>query len=103
MNGRSHRMTEFLQFGTVSVMWIFSAAITLWVLQLVRVAYELKDSITASFGISLVALPIYWTLAAILTYTFFGLRRTRSSPSTDGDDVDGSAPSQLVGTSERQD
>jgi len=103
MNGRSHRVTEFLQFGTVSVMWIFSAAITLWVLQLARVAYELKDSITASFGISLVALPIYWTLAAILTYTFFGLRHTRSPRSTDAGGTDGAAPSQLVGSGERRD
>ena len=79
MNGRPHRVVAFLQFCTVGVMWVFSAAITLWVVQLARVAYQLKDAITASVGISLVALPIYWTLAAILTYTFFGLRGGRSS------------------------
>ena len=92
MSKGSHRVTDFLQFCTVAVMWIFAAAITLWVLQLARVSYELKDSITASFGITLVALPIYWTLAAILTYTFFGLRRgrpPRSSAAAGGESATG--------------
>jgi uncharacterized membrane protein YcjF (UPF0283 family) len=69
---------DFLQHCTVAVMWMFSAAITLWVLQLASVAYSLKDAFTASVGITMVALPVYWALAAILTYTFFGLRRARA-------------------------
>jgi hypothetical protein len=81
MTSRSERLISLLQFATVGVMWVFSAAITLWVLQLASVAYALKDAFTASVGITLVALPVYWTLAAILTYTFFGLRRARSRPS----------------------
>jgi hypothetical protein len=74
-----HRVIVFLQYCTMSVMWLFAAAITLWVLRLASVAYSLKDAFTASVGITLVALPVYWALAAILTYTFFGLRRARSS------------------------
>jgi hypothetical protein len=68
-----------LQYCTVSAMWVFATAITLWVLQLATVAYSLGDAFTASVGITLVALPIFWALAAILTYTFFGLRRGRST------------------------
>jgi hypothetical protein len=67
-----------LQYCTVCVMWVFSAAITLWVLQLASVAYALADAFTASVSITLIALPIYWALAGILTYTFFGLRRGQS-------------------------
>jgi ABC-type dipeptide/oligopeptide/nickel transport system permease component len=77
MNTRSERVIEILQLCTMAVMWIFAASITLWVLQLARVAYSLKDAFTASVGISMIAIPVFWTLAAILTYTFFGLRRTR--------------------------
>jgi hypothetical protein len=80
----SERLTSVLQFATVGVMWVFSAAITLWVLQLASVAYALKDAFTASVGITLIALPVYWALAAILTYTFFGLRRARSDRGASG-------------------
>lgn len=78
---KNHRdwLVTFLQYCTVSVMWIFAAAITLWVLRLARVAYALKDAFTSSVAITLVALPVFWALAAILTYTFFGLRRGRHS------------------------
>lgn len=79
MTNRSDHVIHFLQYCSVSVMWVFSAAITLWVLQLARVAFSLKDAITASMGITLIILPVYWALAAILTYTFFGLRRARAS------------------------
>ena len=77
MGNRSHPVLPFLQYSTVAIMWIFSAAITLWVVQLASVAYSLGDAFTASVGITMVALPIFWALAAILTYTFFGLRRGR--------------------------
>jgi hypothetical protein len=73
-------MIRLLQYATVAVMWVFSAAITLWVVQLASVAYSLKDAFTASVAITLVALPVFWALAAILTYTFFGLRRGRRPP-----------------------
>lgn len=79
MTSRPHRVIKLLQYCTVSFMWVFSAAITLWVLQLASVALSLKDAITASMGITLVALPVYWALAAILSYTFFGLQRARAS------------------------
>lgn len=78
---------HFLQYCTVAVMWVFSAAMTLWVLQLATVAYTLRDAFTASVGITLVALPIYWALAAILTYTFFGLRGGRSAESSSSEYV----------------
>jgi uncharacterized membrane protein YcjF (UPF0283 family) len=77
MVNRFDPVITLLQYGTVAAMWIFSAAITLWVVQLASVAYSLNDAFTASVGITMIALPVFWTLAAILTYTFFGLRRQR--------------------------
>jgi len=81
---------RFLQYCSVAVMWVFSAAITLWVLQLASVAHTLGDAFTASVGITLVALPIYWALAGILTYTFFGLRRGQSAELPPSHHADGS-------------
>ena len=77
MVNRFDHAIRFLQYSTVAIMWIFSAAITLWVVQLASVAYALGDAFTASVAITMIALPIFWALAAILTYTFFGLRRGR--------------------------
>jgi hypothetical protein len=44
---------------------------------LVRVSRSLGDALTASVGISLVAVPAYTLVASVLTYVFFGLRRGR--------------------------
>jgi hypothetical protein len=83
MTRTSDRVIGFLQYCTVSVMWLFSVAITLWVLQLGKVAYALGDALTASVAITFIALPVFWALAAILTYTFFGLRRARTPDASD--------------------
>ena len=68
---------RILQFMCVAAMWVFVTSVTLWVLQLAYVSYTLKDAYTASVGISLVALPVFWTLAGVLSYTFFGIRHGR--------------------------
>ncbi len=64
-----------LQFASIAAMWTFGVSITVWVIKLGIVAHELADAFNASVGITIVALPIYWTIASVLTYTFFGLRR----------------------------
>lgn len=92
MTSRSNRVIRFLQYCSVSVMWVFSAAITLWVFHLARVAFSLNDAVTASMGITFIALPVYWALAAILTYTFFGLRRARTSQTDARLDDTGTTP-----------
>ena len=63
------------QFASIAAMWTFGVSITVWVVQLAFVAHDLADAFNASIGITVVALPIYWTIASILTYVFFGLRR----------------------------
>ena len=51
MANRFGHVVTFLQYGTVAIMWIFSAAITLWVVQLASVAYSLGDAFTASLAV----------------------------------------------------
>ncbi len=71
----SDRMITVLQFASISLIWLFVISIDLWILGLLRVAHRLHDAINASVGIGIVAIPIFLTLASVLTYVFLGLRR----------------------------
>jgi hypothetical protein len=63
------------QFISIFVMWIFVVSISAWIVNLLALSIELQDALEASIGIGLVAIPVYLTLAVILTYVFFGLRK----------------------------
>jgi len=69
-----------LQLLSIVLMWSFLAGIVTWVLNMVRVAHSLGDALTASVGISLVAIPVYSLVAGILTYVFFGIQAGRKGP-----------------------
>jgi len=64
-----------LQVMSVGMIWVFALGISVWILHLVRVAHRWNDSLTASVGISIVAIPVFLTGAAVLTYVFVGLHR----------------------------
>lgn len=66
-----------LQVLSIVLMWAFLAGAITWIANIVRVAHSLGDSLTASVGISLVAIPVYTLVASVLTYVFFGLQRGR--------------------------
>lgn len=74
------RIIGTLQLLSIVLMWTFLSAIVTWVINMVRVSRSLSDALTASVGISLVAIPVYSLVASILTYVFFGLRRGRRGP-----------------------
>ncbi|MFQ5649294.1 MAG: hypothetical protein ACE5IY_05075 [bacterium] len=65
----------FLQLASVSLIWVFVSSVAVWIFNLIRVAHRLNDALNASVGISIVAIPVFFTLAAILTYVFVGLQR----------------------------
>ena len=67
----------FMQVVSLLLIWLFVGTITYWILHLLYVAWQLRDAPDASVGISLVAIPVYITLASVLTYVFAGLRRNR--------------------------
>lgn len=68
------------QFLSIFVMWVFVVSISTWILNLLALALELNDALEASIAIGLVAVPVYLTLASILTYVFFGLRKDETRP-----------------------
>ena len=63
------------QIASVSLIWLFVIAITLWIINLLSLSIELHDMPGASTGISMVAIPIFILLASILTYVFVGLQK----------------------------
>jgi hypothetical protein len=66
------------QIVSVSLIWVFVIVISIWILNLILLSLELQDVPGASLGISIVAIPVFLTLAGLLTYVFIGLRKGKS-------------------------
>jgi len=75
-----------LQVLSVVWMWVFVLSISGWVVHLIRLSIRLNDFPTASVAISIVAIPVFFTGAGVLTYVYVGLQRGRR----DADDMEGS-------------
>lgn len=73
----NRRAIQILQIGSLACIWAFVIAIDTWILSLLLVARKLNDSINASVAIGIVAVPLFLTIAGILTYVFVGLQRNR--------------------------
>ena len=61
------------QFASIALIWVFVIGVAVWIINLLLVSIELNDAPGASIGISIVAIPVFITLASILTYVFIGL------------------------------
>ena len=70
-----NRLMFVLQVASLLGIWTFVLGISIWIINLIRVANQLQDAATASVAISLVAIPVFLTGAAVLTYVFIGLQR----------------------------
>ncbi len=75
-----HKTTKTIfifQIISISLIWMFVFGITWWILRLLTTSINLQDAIDASVGISILVIPIFITLASILTYVFMGLQRNK--------------------------
>jgi hypothetical protein len=72
-----------LQYLSIFLMWCFALGMLVLVPWLVFVAARWADAPNWSLAISLVALPVYLTVSATLTYVFLGLRR--GAPKQEGE------------------
>lgn len=66
-----------LQIASLTFIWIFVLSIDIWILSLLFVAKELNDALNASVAIGIIAIPLFLTIASILTYVFVGLQKHR--------------------------
>lgn len=80
------RWIELLQMMSMFAIWVFVLGISFWILYLVRLSQRWNDVPSASVGISIVAIPVFLTGAAVLTYVFIGLRRGATSDVSDAEE-----------------
>ncbi len=66
-----------LQVLSLVFIWVLFTGIAIWVVNLLMLSYRLHDVPSATIAISIVAVPIFFTLASVLTYVFVGLHRHR--------------------------
>ena len=72
------RLIGILQILSVSLIWVLFTGIAVWIVNLIRQSIRLRDAPDASVAISIVAIPVFFLLASVLTYVFVGLRRGRN-------------------------
>ncbi len=69
------KIIAIAQLASFLLMWIFVIAITIWIINLLTISVELNDVPGVSLGISIIAIPVFVTLACILTYAYFGFKK----------------------------
>lgn len=73
----NNKLLFTLQVISLVFIWILFTAIAVWVGNLLLLSHRLHDAPSATIGISIVAIPIFFTLSSVLTYVFVGLRKHR--------------------------
>lgn len=74
-----------LQVLSIACMWVFVLGVSAWIIHLIRLSRRLHDVPSASIAISIVAIPVFFTGAGVLTYVFVGLQRNRRPRPSDVD------------------
>lgn len=79
----NQKLIFYLQVFSLIMIWVLFIAIGIWVGNLLHLSLTLHDVPSATFAISIVAIPIFLTLASVLTYVFIGLQKhgKRGKPS----------------------
>src|SRR5664280_419738 len=62
------KLIDRLQILSISLIWLLFTGIAVWILNLIKESLRLHDAPDASLGISLVAIPVFFTLSSVLTY-----------------------------------
>ena len=71
------KMIESLQILSISLIWLLFTGIAVWIVNLIVVSLKHHDAPDASVAISIIAIPVFFLLASVLTYVFIGLRKGR--------------------------
>ncbi|MEK6666803.1 MAG: hypothetical protein AABZ20_10300 [candidate division NC10 bacterium] len=73
VTGAPDRTVRALQWAMAGLAVLFIGGIVVWIIHLIRTAWQLQDVPSASIGISLVAIPVFLTLLGVILYVFWGL------------------------------
>ena len=71
------RRVRAFQWALAVLPVLFIGSIVTWIAHLIRTAWRLGDVPSASIGISLVAIPVFLVLLAVVVSVFWGLLRER--------------------------
>ncbi len=77
-NTDSKKTIFIAQLISLSLIWIFVIGIAVWIVNLILLSIDLHDAPGVSIGISIVAIPVFFILAGILTYVFVGLHKEKN-------------------------
>lgn len=76
-NGNTGKIISILQLVPVIIVWSIALGFTTFIIYIINLSNTLEDKTSIAVGISLVAIPLLWTMASVLTYVFVGLKRGR--------------------------
>ena len=69
----SDRTVRAIQWAMAGVAVLFIGGIITWITHLIRTAWRLGDTPSASIGISIVAIPVFLTLLGVILYVILGI------------------------------
>jgi hypothetical protein len=67
------RTVRAIQWAMAGVAVLFIGGIITWITHLIRTAWRLGDTPSASIGISIVAIPVFLTLLGVILYVIVGI------------------------------
>ena len=69
----SNRLVMTLQWVWLGAAFLLVGGIIAWIIGLIRAAWTLDDVLSASVGISIVAIPIFLVFMGVVFYVFWGV------------------------------
>ncbi|NQT63259.1 MAG: hypothetical protein HQ556_09915 [Candidatus Marinimicrobia bacterium] len=75
MTQKTPKWILFFQYVSLGFIWLLVLGIIVWIINLMKLSNYLHDAQNATIVISLIIIPIFITLAGVLSYVFFGLKR----------------------------
>jgi hypothetical protein len=76
-SAENRKIISALQVLSLSLIWVLVVLIGTWVVNLLQLSHELRDVPSATIGISIIAVPVFVTIASVLTYVFVGLHKEK--------------------------
>ena len=69
----SQRLVRRLQWVWLGGAFVLVGGIIIWIVHLIAASWRLDDTVQASVGISIVAIPIFLVFMGVVFYVFWGV------------------------------
>lgn len=68
-------LVKAIRYLLLIAAFVFVVGVISWISHLIQVSIDLKDTPSASIGISIVAIPMFSILLAVFNYVFWGIQK----------------------------